>query len=54
MDIKKIDETIESICDWIRKNCQSEKNMEHEISDMVFALAEVINARANVVTYTNS
>lgn len=46
MDIKKVDETIEKVCDWIQKGCNGRKNIDQELSDMVHGLAELIKARA--------
>lgn len=53
MNTKKIDEAINSICEWIDKECKNEKSAGDEIYKMVFALAAVMNARANMITHKN-
>lgn len=53
MDIKKIDGTIEDVCDWIQRGCKGRKNIDQEISDMVHGLAELIKARTEMKMWSN-
>lgn len=49
MDIKKIDETIGNVCDWIKRGCKDKRNIDQELSDMVHGLAELIKARTDMM-----
>ncbi len=47
--MKKVDKTIESICVWIEKKLDYGKpDNNHEVSEMVKALAELVSARGTI------
>lgn len=47
--MQNAEKTIEVICEWIRKQLNDGKcNTNHEISEMVKALAELVSASARV------
>lgn len=43
--MKKVDETIEDICDWIQKELDNDVNNDM-VANMVRALAELVSARS--------
>ena len=43
--MKKVDETIEDICDWIKKELDNDVNKDM-VANMVRALAELVSARS--------
>ena len=43
--MKKVDETIEDICDWIQKELDNDVN-NYMVANMVRALAELVSARS--------
>lgn len=53
MNVKKVNETIEDICDWIKRGCKGRKNIDQELSDMVHGLAELIKARTEMKMWAN-
>ena len=45
-----VEKTIEAICEWIQKQLNDGKsNTNHEISEMVKALAELVSASAKML-----
>lgn len=48
--MRDVEETIKIICNWIQKQLNDGKcNTNHEISEMVKALAELVSASARVL-----
>ena len=43
--MKRVDETIEDICDWIQKELDNDVNNDM-VANMVRALAELVSARS--------
>ena len=51
--MQNVEKTIEVICNWIQKQLNDGKcNTNHEISEMVKALAELVSASAKIVGTT--
>lgn len=48
MDTKKIDEAIDAVCDRIIKDCKNSVLRHEKITNMLFALAEVLKAREDI------
>ncbi len=48
MDTKKIDEAIDAVCDRIKKDCECGIWQHEKITNMLFALAEVLKAREDI------
>ncbi len=49
MDTKKIDEAIDAVCDRIIKDCKDSVLRHEKITNMLFALGEVLKARADMI-----
>lgn len=52
---EKLDMTIESICEWIDENIKQTCLMDETqmMPNMIFALAELVSARAKQINYLN-
>lgn len=46
--IKKIDTTIETLCDMVQKEAKESDYINEKMPDMIKALAELISARAEI------